>query len=552
MHRVRLFSALSAAVLLLAISASGCGGDSKQASGEVFRYGFAQELDSTNPFVAQTLPGIAIRTQIYPQLVQYDKDFKLIGDFAKSWNVAPDGKTWTFKTHPGAKWSDGTPLTAKDAAWTFTTIENNRKGGAAQLANQIPTPITRATATSDDELVIEFGQRAASALGELQNIPILPKHIWAKHATGADGAGLKTFANAPPVVSGGPLKLDKNTKGQSTLFGANPGYYGPKPHVGALGFRYYASTDAMIAALKGGEIDGAQSVPPTALSAIENDDKLKINESQGLQELLVEVNVNPERTKHREILDPKVREAMALAVDRDQLNEVVYGGKAEPAGSVILPVTGEWYDKAIEPPPFDVDKANQILDDAGYERGADGIRLADGKPMSYVMLTSPGMPSGEGRVADIMKEGFSKAGMKLTQRSLDINAFITALGDPDNTWTGYDFALVASSFPMDPDQNLISFITEQQPEDGGFNWTSYESPEFDRLYEQQRVEMDVDKRRELVYQAQQLLYEDNPVLMLVYEPQIDARSTGWSGFVESPTGPISQFNKLTVERLKRD
>src|SRR5262245_13958051 len=131
MNRVRLLAAMA---MVLSATAAGCGGGGSGTSeGGVFRYGFPGELDSPNPFVAQTLPGIAIRTAIYPELVQYDEKFQIVGDFASSWTTSADGKTWTFKTRTG-KWSDGQPLTAKDAAWTLNTIQKYRKGGAAQLA----------------------------------------------------------------------------------------------------------------------------------------------------------------------------------------------------------------------------------------------------------------------------------------------------------------------------------------------------------------------------------------------------------------------------------
>ena len=112
---------------------------------------------------------------IYPVLVQYDEtNLKFAPDFAKSWSTSADGKTWTFKTVPNAKWSDGEPLTADDAAWTINTDIKYKAGGAANAAGLI-AHITKAEAPDPTTLVVHYEAPAGNVLGQFQQFSILPE-----------------------------------------------------------------------------------------------------------------------------------------------------------------------------------------------------------------------------------------------------------------------------------------------------------------------------------------------------------------------------------------
>ena len=124
-HRPAALLAAAAAVLAVAACSSGGSGSSGGSTvkqGGVFRMGTSSTIDSLNPFIAFQSDAYSTFEYIYPFLDQYNTKLQFVGDFARSWQESPDGKTWTFRTQPNAKWSDGKPLTAADAAWTFSTI----------------------------------------------------------------------------------------------------------------------------------------------------------------------------------------------------------------------------------------------------------------------------------------------------------------------------------------------------------------------------------------------------------------------------------------------
>src|SRR5690349_15136982 len=168
----------AAALILLAVLAAGCGSSSGGKEGGTFRMGTSSRIDSLNPYVAFNQDAYNTFMYIYPFLVQYDKtNLKFAPDFAKSWTTSADGKTWTFKTVEGAKWSDGQPLTAEDAAWTINTDIKYKAGGAANAAGLI-AHIKNAQATDANTLVVHYEAPAGNVLGQFQQFAILPKHIW--------------------------------------------------------------------------------------------------------------------------------------------------------------------------------------------------------------------------------------------------------------------------------------------------------------------------------------------------------------------------------------
>src|SRR5438046_2165365 len=166
----------------LILATTGCGGSKSSSSSNsssgsgTFRLGTASGIDSLNPYVAFNQDAYSTFFYIYPVLVQYDANLHFAPFFARSWHASKDGKTWTFNTVPNAKWTDGQPLTAEDAAWSINTAIRYQKTGAANVAGLI-AHITRADAPNATTLVVHYEQPAGNVLGQFEQFFILPKHI---------------------------------------------------------------------------------------------------------------------------------------------------------------------------------------------------------------------------------------------------------------------------------------------------------------------------------------------------------------------------------------
>jgi peptide/nickel transport system substrate-binding protein len=541
-------TAVVAALLLATSVLAGCGGGSKSASsvksvkeGGTLRIGTSSRIDSLNPYVAFNQDAYTTFMYIYPFLVQYDKDLQFAPDFATKWETSNDGLTWTFHTVSGSKWSDGTPLTAEDAAWTINTDVKYQGTGGANTAGLI-AHIKSASAPDANTLVVKYEKPVGNVLSQFQQLAILPKHIWAGY-TGHKGADLKTFANAAPVVSGGAFTLTKFTKDQIALFERNPNFYGPKPHIEGFGLRMFSNDDALVSAMKSGEIDAIESVPPTAIATLKKAGVI-VSQVPGVTANDFIFNANTKKKNNRELLNLKLREAFAHAIDREKINKVVWLDTAKSATSFIPPSTGDWHNPNLEPESFDLAMANQLLDELGYKKGSNGLRTADGHKMSYEVVT-PNDLTGLDRTFQIIQADFRKIGVELKQKSLDSSAAFDVISAPDSKYLNFDLAMWDWVPLIDPDF-MLSVVTCAQF--GGWSDSGYCNSAYDAMYASQGTTLDQAKRREIVWNMQEKLFNERPYIMLNYESWIAAHAKNWDGFVSSPQGP---FNSLSKESLTK-
>lgn len=512
--------------------------------GGVFRLGTSSGIDSLNPFVALQSDAYTTFEYIYPELVQYNPQLQFVPDFARSWQVSPDGLTWTFHTQPNAKWSDGKPLTAADAAWTYSTILKYQSGATANSAGYV-AHMKSATAPDATTLVLTYSKPVANVLSQVQQTPILPEHIWAKYATG-NGKALTRFPNNAPIVSAGPFILVSYTPKQTALFKRNPGFYGPKPHIDGFGMQYFSSEDAMVTALKSGQLDGIEvPVPPTSVATLKAA-HFVVSSSPGDSFDDFIINSNPKQDPaHRELLNPLLRQAFDLAVDRQSIVKTSLLGHGQPGGSIIPPVTGHWSDPSIKPSPFDLAKANQLLDQAGYKMGRAGLRIANGHPMSYSVIMPPDVTNGYGnRSFQIIQGDFKKIGVQLTPKNLDTSAAYDAI--TANHYQSFEISMW-DWFPLADPDFMLSVLTC-----GSWNvWndTGYCSKAYDQLYQAQSVAISTAKRQQIVYQMQQMIASQRPYLVLDYPDSIEAHAPTWTDLPMIGGGSFNSMSKIPFESV---
>jgi peptide/nickel transport system substrate-binding protein len=531
-----------AALVFGIFAATATGSGKKTTSGGVFRLGTASGIDSLNPYVAFNQDAYSTFEYIYPVLVQLDSHLHYAPMFAKSWKSSNGGKTWTFKTQPNAKWSDGKPLTAADAAWTINTDIKYQSGGAANEAGLI-AHIKNAAAPNATTLVVHYKEAAGNVLGQFQQFFILPKHIWAQHI-GHKGAGLKTWANPAPIVGSGPYNLVKYTKNQITLFKPNTSYWGPKPKVGEFGLQQYSNDDAMVEALKTGGLDAIEAVPATAMKTLRSSGFV-VSQVPGLDQTDFIINSNPKKKQHRELLNLKVKEAFDHAIDRKKIDSVTWLGAARPANSIIPATTGSWHNPHLKTVSFNLKLANQILDKLGFKKGSGGIRVAQGQKMSYNVITPTDVQSIP-RTFQIIQTDFAKIGVQLKQQALDSTAAFDKMTSPNNTYQGFDLAMWDWTALIDPDF-MLSVVTCAQF--GGWSDTGFCNKHYDKMYSQQQLTPNQNKRRQIVWKMQSFLYKQRPYLWLSNDDSVSAVSTKWAGFKNTPQGPFNELNISTLTQV---
>ena len=524
-------------------SSSSAGGAVKE--GGTLRLAAFDGIDSLNPFVGVNDDAYSAYMEMYPYLVQYDSKLNFAPDFATSWTHTSDGMTWTFKTVANAKWSDGQPLTASDVAFTYNMIIKYQNGPTGSAASSV-AGLQNVTASDPTTVVLHYSKPVPSPLAAAQQIAILPEHVWGKLATG-DGKAIKTYPNTPskdhPVVCGGPFVVTQYQQDAVTLFQKNPNFYGPAPHIDGFGLQFFSNEDAEVTAIKNGQIDAIESVPATSVATLKAAG-VHVYTGPALTYRTFIINSSPNKTQHKELLNPKVREAFEYAIDRQKIVQTAWLGYAQPGSTIVPPSTGKWHDPNVHPLPFDLAKANEILDSLGFAKGSDGIRVADGHPMSYDVLF-PNSERGAGdRAFSIIQSDFAQIGVKLIQRP--VSGAYSEITGSDNKYSSFDLAMWNWTPPVDPDFILSVMTCDSW---GDWNDSGYCNAQYDALYAQEQHAVDPQERLKLVYEMQAKIAQDRPYIVLSYDDTIDAWSNQWTGFVQSIQGLFPFLSKQSLESV---
>ena len=519
-----------------ALAAAGCGSSvSGGARDEVLRVGTTSGIDSLNPFVGIEGQAFNAATMVYPQLVEYGPHLaELQGDWAERWSRSRDGRRWTFELKEG-RWSDGRPLTAADAAWTGNTILEYQDGPAAALAGALAN-VTRLEAPDERTLVIRYERPVANALAQLDQLPILPRHVW-EAATGNGGRDLRTFRPPLPLVAGGPYTITEHDEKGTTVFKRNAGFYGKPSNAAAVALTYYADATAMVRDVSAGELDFVDQLPFTAAAALERDGTVDVSAIPGPEVVHVGFNSNPDKPRHRELLDPRVREALEYATDRARIVDVVFRGYAEPWANMVSKQSegAGWLSPDVRPLPFDVERANRMLDALGYRRGEDGVRMVPATggrfaepahPMRYELLVPGSLNFSGERMFGVIRDGWAQAGVELRMKHVgDARQAFAAVSDGD--YTRFDLVLWNWVHYVDPD-SLLGVLTKAQW--GSFSDTGYADGWYDRAHRRQATLLDADARRGLIWRMQEHLRKTRPYIQLVNEQLVTASSPRWTDF----------------------
>jgi peptide/nickel transport system substrate-binding protein len=492
-------------------------------------------IDSMSPLIGVTVAAYEAWNIQYATLTdKAASDFHTIPGLAESWKGSKDGKTWTYKLRPGLKWSDGKPLTAEDVAWTINTSRDE------EWINHSATTVNLdATAKDDTTLVIK--SKVPDPKLPTMDAYILPKHIWGKMSKderdkydGLDGVG------------SGPFVLEKFEKGQFARFKANPNYWAGKPAVDKVVLRKFNNPDAEVAALKSGELDAGQDLTGAAFDQLAKDPNIQTVE--GFQGSMNEVAINGGdglKKPHPALLDPRVRQAIAHAIDKQTIVDRVLAGHGKVAQTLSTSPDTSWTpdipaDKVYD---FDLDKARQILEDAGYkDTDGDGVREmpGGGKPLNFTYyVRSDGETAPE--IGEFVTGWLKEIGIATTKKVADDTQLTTIIGKGD-----YDMFDWGWTPFVDPDPMLSYFTCGQissDPEDptNYYNDANYCDPQYDKLYEQQKVELNRDKREQIVHEMLTRFQRSATYNVLYTEPELQAYRKGrFEGFVQQPAkiGPV--------------
>ena len=527
------------AIALLPVSAAAP--QAQAADPVVLTVGMLNDVDSLNPFTGILAEAYEIYQIQYATLMQPSaQDFTPAPGLAESWEESADGTTWTYTLRPDLVWSDGTPLTSKDVVYTFNRILEGRYE-KTNFGNYVRN-IESVTAT--DERTVVMTVKAPSPIMERLAVYILPEHVW----SGIDAKAVKSFANEPEegqvLVGSGPFLVAQREAGQFIRMVANDSYYLGRPKVDELVFRVYNNPDALAQALIKGEVDFAEGLTADVFTTLEGQEGITTyaGSYSGFNELAFNTGAalsdgTPIGDGNPHMKDLAVRQAISYAIDREQLVDKILDGYGTPGSTIIPPL----YSTLHEDPgtqTYDPARANQILDDAGYAMGPDGIRVGpDGKPMSYRLFVRSDSATSV-KAGEYFKSYLADIGIEANIKPVTEDALYEIVGQ--GNFDMFEWGWVVEP---DPDYQLSTFTCAKRSyKDGDTIYADlsdsfYCNEEYDKLYEQQSTETDQAKRAEIVKQMQRIIYDDVAYVVTWYYDNLEAyRSDRFEGFVGQPEG----------------
>jgi len=511
------------------------------ASRVVLKIGVTSDAVSLNPFSYRGALSWEALNLTYNMLYDVDTENHVRAQLAvevptlENGGISADGMTYTIKLKPELKWSDGEPLTAEDVRWTFEFCRKN-VGVLGGLAFPFMA-VKKTTALDETTVQIEFNEPRVGF--EYTALTVLPKHIWGRMSPEEAAA----FANEPPIVGSGPFCIAHYKAGSYMSLERNPNYWGQQPAVEEVVYAIYQNPQTMVFDLESGVLDAADGL--SALQFKQVDDLPDVEgvpyNYRDWEYLCINCFQGATSDGHPVLRDVEFRQALNWAVDREKLSTVAYNGFAEPATTIMPPDTWINPDFHFQPAEdalygFDLEKANQLLDEAGYARNAEGKREFKGKPIELRLYTRVGFPQEEA-AAKLIVGWFRDVGLQVDLSVVDEATMFDAEYSMKGSSWAPNYDMFISNWPgfADIGTTLDCFTSEAlqlvYSEPG---WTN---AEYDDLWVKQYAAIDPEERKELIWRMQEIFYEESPHLVLVYPQRLQAYNTEkWVGWTRTLNG----------------
>lgn len=436
-----------------------------------------------------------------------------------------DATVWTVILRDGVTWHDGRPLTADDVVFSFNYYSEQRAASGRYAHHVFDVP-PLANAEVVDPRTVRFTYRAPAPQFRTMpgaDLPIIPRHVW-------EGiTDPRTNAQSLPIGTG-PYKVTQIVPDQLYRFEANTTYFKGRPMVDVLEMPIVKDPAAAFAALRTGEVAHVtRNLPPELAGAFTSDSAVTVVEGTKYESNQLYWNA-----RKPPLDDARLRHAMSLAIDSQAIVDTVLLGHGKPGLPTYLHPQTPWALPGAQV-EHDPAAAQRLLDEAGYARGADGVRVApDGTPLRFSVLVSSFEPQ-DIRAAQLVGQQLQPLGVVLTPDVLDpatLRARRSAEPGKVPTYDAY-ISVLETHAHADPDA-LYYFFHSPGPKGFGASITGWSNPRFDALVEQAST-AGVEDRKRLVGEAQRILAAENPVVVLWYrDGEYAFRPAGYDGWVADP------------------
>jgi peptide/nickel transport system substrate-binding protein len=435
-----------------------------------------------------------VSSQIHNALIELDHDFELVPTLATGYEIAEDGSSYRFELEQGVRFHDGAEFTAEDVVYSYQWYKDPENAAASSVNY---TRMEAAEAVDPHTVVVRMTAADATFLRWGAAKAILPSEYHER-------VGAGPYSASP--IGTGPFRFADWARGQSITLEAFDDYFEGRPMIDRITFRVLTDQSARAAALRDGEVDAAFDLQLRDALDLTNLAEFTTFALPGL-----DLNHFPLNNQHPVLSDRAIRRAMMYALDRDRMIDEIYSGAATPATSHLSPVLEQWYEPDVPRYPTDRDRAIEVLEEAGWTVGGDGVREREGTRLSFICTTIAG-DERRRRQAEMAREMLADVGIEMQLAESDVPSILEGMrtGELDASLFNWTYG----GWNGDPD-------TRSTLHSGAFNnFHHFHDGRVDARLLNGLTTMEHQARREIYGQIQRIVAEEVPFLFIMF----------WHGF----------------------
>ncbi len=481
---------------------------------QTLRIGLSAETTSADPHHYELTPNNTLRHHIFDSLTQLDPVLKVEPALATSW-TREDDRTWVFTLRPGVKFSNGATFGAPDVVFTYCRVLNNKEELVASYS-QIVRRIEAVEPLGEDKVRIKTFIPQPLLLSDLASLAILPRSLGRPglvfdSKTDCGGGGpyptQDEFSDGRASIGTGPYRLVSYSRAATTVLTRRDDYWGPKPHWAEVRLSPITAPASRLAALLAGDQDLIEAPGTADLAQLRKDSRFTVTTAPTTRLIFLQLDTareaSPKVTGPNALRDPRVRQALSLALNRPVMQDRVMDGVALPA-TQFLPDGMVGTIPGLQLPPYDPARAKALLAEAGFPQGF--ALTIDGPNNRYI---------NDAQIVQAVAQQWQRIGVKTEVELMPAAVYFGERGKRD-------FSVSLGGWAADADETLQFFrlwlmTTDVADGLGTSNYGGWSDPQFDGLVKSAMVQMDEPKRAALLQDAGRRALDQMPVIPLHFE-----------------------------------